>query len=137
MTQKNIQEEKKGLSFKIKLVRELAKDKKGKTIYIGEGDEKEETFDRHDAIVLLNMLQKFDTKKHTLKQYKTVLNLLDKVEDAWRKDADELEISLDQGTLLKEICLDYFDLKKKEEEKISIPIFWGKTIINLLEQLGE
>ena len=128
--------EKKGLAFNLNLVRIIAKDKNGKIVFVDE-NKKDEAYERHDSVVLMQILQEFDTKKHTLRQYKTVLNLLEKVQEAWRKDATELEISLDEGTILKEICLNFFDEKKKEEEKKSISLFWGKTIVSILEQLGE
>ena len=128
---------KEGSKFNIKLNIEEAKDKNGKVIYIGEGKEKEPSYSIHDPIALLNILSSYESKNGTLKQYKSCLTLREKVEQVWRDDAKELGLSLDEGTFLKALCESFFDEKKKPEEKKNVPLLWGKTIVSVLEQLGE
>ena len=125
------------LKFNIKLKIEEARDKNGKIIYIGEGKEKEPSYSTHDPIALLNILNSYESKNGTLKQYKVCLKLREKVEQAWRDDAKELGLGLDEGNFLKDLCESFFDEKKKPEEKKNVPLLWGKTILNVLEQLGE
>lgn len=128
--------EKEGLKFSIKLEMEEAKDKNGKVIYQGEGKDRESTYSRHDPIALLNIVGTYESKRGTFKKYKISLTLRDKIEKAWRDDAKTLELSLDEGNFLKDLCEDFFDEKKKPEERMNVPLFWGKTIVSVLEQLA-
>jgi len=125
-----------GLKFTINLITEEAKDKKGKIIYDESKEgKKDATYSRHDALSILNLLTSYESKNGTWKQYKTCLKLRDKVEKVWRDDEMKLELSLDEGNFLKEYCESLFDEKKKPEEKNNIPLFLGKTIVSILEQL--
>lgn len=130
------------MNNKLKLVRELAYDKNGKVIYTTTENKdgtknREENYKQHDALNLMFLLRQFDSRKHTLKEYKQALKLMDKAEKAWRDDVDELELSLDEGSFLKEFLLDLFDKTKKDEEKTNVSFFTGKTIVSVLEQLGD
>ena len=123
----------KGLNLELDLVIEEAKDKKGNIIYIGEGKDREPNYSRHDPIALLNIISAYDTKKGTLKQYKSSLKLREKVEIAWRNDSKKLGITLDEATFLKDHFNSFFD--EKRTDRISVPLLWGKTMVKVLEQL--
>jgi len=138
---------KKLTGIKIELKTEVSLDKEGKKNYSlppkikcpkcnSEIDfgKRELLFKQHDAIALINLLDGFDSTKYGMSDYKTYLNIRDKIEDAWRKDENCLEPSLDEAVFLKEFLVNY---KEKSKSGTQITPFLMRTLVNIVEQLEK
>jgi len=111
----------------ITLLNEKALDKNSKVIKTNG----EVQYKQHDAGALMQLLVSFDSKAHTMKDYKNYLNVKDIVEDCWRKDAKELKLSLDQTVFLKDFLSNFH----KKEIPTNLNAFLLRTLVSIVEQL--
>ncbi len=56
---------------------------------------------RDDAAALRLLFSVFNFAEHTLVESKTVFRINDKIEDAWKNDLSEIELSLTEFVLFK------------------------------------
>jgi len=110
----------------------IAQDKKGKDLKSLDG---EPLYKQHDSIALIQLLNSIDAKQFGFKGYKTYLRIQDKVENAWRDDLMEIELSLDEATFLKDY-LTHFEQKSRKDSQDLTP-FLIRTLVHIVEQLGE
>jgi len=128
---KNMLEEKNKVNLKITLKVEYLLDKKGKFVKDANGDK---VFKQNDVLALIQLLSVFDSRKYSLKDYKQYLKVQDKVEEAWRKDAKTLELSLDEATFLKDYLVN-FNEKSREDGRLPVGSFLLRTLVSVIEQL--
>lgn len=135
--------------LEIELKQEFSKDKDDKVVYmeekklkcpncgsiVREAVEKQPLYKQNDGMALIQVLSLYDSRKGGLKDYKTFINLREKIEKAWVKETKKVELSLDEMSFLKNFLSGIFDKEKKKEEKIQLSIFLGRTVISVLEQL--
>ena len=125
--------EKKSKVVILDLVTELYKNKEGKVL-----DKK--TFKQKDAWALMQLLSFYNSKIGTFRDFQKILSLHDKVQNAWRKEAKTMELTIDEAAFLK----DY--LENFNERSASIPIPTGldpnrltefrlRTLVTIVEQL--
>uniref|UniRef100_A0A7C3SPG8 Uncharacterized protein n=1 Tax=Dictyoglomus turgidum TaxID=513050 RepID=A0A7C3SPG8_9BACT len=124
-------EEKNKVNLKITLKVEYLLDKKGKFVKDANGDK---VFKQNDVLALIQLLSVFDSRKYSLKDYKQYLKVQDKVEEAWRKDAKTLELSLDEATFLKDYLVN-FNEKSREDGRLPVGSFLLRTLVSVIEQL--
>ncbi len=95
------------------------KDKEGNPLYC-----------RNDCVALLQLLGLVDNRAVSVNEYMPLLSLYDKVKEAWRKESQEIELSIDESALLKKLLRNPGD-----DGKASFGIFHIRTINAILEQL--
>jgi len=123
-------EETKQKMITLTLIQEVALDKKGKEIKDADGNK---SYQRDDFIGLLNLLAKFDSKFHEMKDYKMFLKVKDHLLENWRKEDKNIELSLDEATFLKRYLS---ELPEKEAKNQSLQEFEIRTLCGILDQLG-
>ena len=124
-------DKKKKINLDIELKIEYSRDKKEKIIYT----DKEPNYRQNDGLALIQILGHVDSRKLTAEGLKSLLNVRDKAEEAFKKDSKKMELSLNQASALKDFLKAFFDKEKKEGEKIQLNIFLSRTAIDTLEQL--
>ena len=122
--------------IKIKLVIEEAKDKDGKVVKLMNPETRKEevNYKRNDIFGLLGLLRKFDTKIHTMQDWKQSIKLKDKLSNAYVNDLEEIDLSLEEATFLKLYLKEY---SEKEGKTSDTPEFELRTLFGVLEQFGE
>ena len=120
--------DKKPLTLNLNLIQDLALDKKGKEIKDREGNK---SYRRDDFIGLLNLLNRFDSRIHEMKDYKTFLQLKDKLYQNWSKDNKTLELTIDQASFLKTFLSEF---TAKEGKDAPLQEFEMRTLVGILEQ---
>lgn len=96
------------------------KDKEGNLLYY-----------RNDSVALLQLLSTVDNRSVNVNEYMHLLTIYDRVKEAWRKDAQEIELGIDEAALLKKIMSD----PPQADGRVSFGIFHIRTINAMLEQL--
>ena len=120
---------KKPKTLSITLIQEVATDRKGKEIKDEKGNK---SYKRDDFIGLLQLLNRFNSKFHEMKDYKLFLKLKDHLLENWKKDDLNLELTLDEATFLK----DYLsELPNKDAKDQGLAEFELRTLCGILEQL--
>lgn len=116
----------------IKLSREAVLDKKGKEVI---GPDKEIAYKRDDIIGLQSLLGRFDNRKHpgAMKLIRSVLNVQDKVRDAWLKDKKEIDLTLEEASFIKKYLEDITDNEAKDNQ---LREFEMRTLVGVLDQLA-
>lgn len=87
---------------------------------------------RNDVVGLMSLLGKFDTRIHAPKDWKTMMQLKEKITDCYLHDKTELELSLDQAAFLK---LFLKELPEKEGKSAQLSDFELTTLFGIQEQL--
>jgi len=116
----------------LRLKNELLLDKNGKELKFG--PDREPEYKQEDAIGLQSLINRYDSKKHpgAMKLVKALLNIKDKLEEVWRKDGEELGLSIDESSHLKEYLSKFMDLEGKD---VTLKQFELRTLVDILEQL--
>jgi len=104
-------------------------DKKGKVQF---DLNKNKMYKRDDFIGLLNLINKFDSRLHGMKDYKLFLKLKDHLFDHWSKENKNLDLSLDEATFLKTYLS---ELTTKDGKDTPLAEFEMRTLIGTLDQL--
>jgi hypothetical protein len=120
---------KKLTGLKIEMVQEVALDKKGKEVIDREGNK---NYKREDFMGLMNLLSRFDSTRHTMKDYKFYIKLKDKIHRAWSEENRILDLSLDDATFLKTYLSEY---SEKEGKNVPLAEYEMRTLIGILEQM--
>jgi hypothetical protein len=113
----------------IDIIQEKVIDKKGKEVKDMKG---EIQYKRDDFIGLINLLNRFDTKRHGMDDYKNFLKTKDKILKYWADEIKKIELSLNEATFLKNYLT---ELPKKEGMDKAMAEFELRTLIGVLEQL--
>jgi hypothetical protein len=113
----------------IDIIQEKVIDKKGKEVKDMKG---EIQYKRDDFIGLINLLNRFDTKRHGMDDYKNFLKTKDKILKYWADEITKVELSLNEATFLKNYLT---ELPKKEGMDKSLAEFEMRTLIGIIEQL--
>lgn len=122
-------EETKPKTLNINLVQEIVLDKKLREVKDPQGNKQ---YRRDDFVGLINLLNRFDSKRYGIKEYKMFLKLKDHIIANWVKENRTLELSLDEATFLK----DYLSaLPEKEGKENSLAEFEMRTLCGVLEQM--
>lgn len=125
--------ESKGISLNLKQEFFYIKDKKGrKTILKDERNEPRYT--RNDIIGLMELLGKFDSRLHTMKDYKQWIKVKDKLKECFVNNLDLLKLSLDEAAFLKEFLTDLTIKDSKDSRLVEFEI---RSLVGILEQLSE
>ena len=111
------------------MVQEPALDKQGKVAKDPKG---EKQYKRDDYVGLLQLLNRFDSRLHTIKDYKSFTHLKDNLLQHWAKEDTTVDLSLDEATFLKEYLKTLPDKEGKEGRLAEFEI---RTLIGILEQL--
>lgn len=122
--------------LKLKKIESL--NEKGEPIFFPDRDKDgnerlEKGYDQNDIASFIELLRTFDNTKHTFGEYKIFINVFRKAMDAWKFNRDEIDLSLDQSKLVKDILISFFD--KNNNKKLNP--FLGKTVVSLMEQLED
>jgi len=121
--------------IKIRFIKEEAqeKNKKGEleVLKTPQGDI---SYVRNDLMGLLGLLGRFDTKIHSVKDWKMSIKIKDKMRDAFTRELDEIELTLDEATFVK---LYLKELPEKEGLRESIPEYELRTLFGILEQFDR
>ena len=119
----------------IKFVKEEAKDKDSKgNIVVSKNPKGEVNFLRNDLVGLAALLRRFDTRIHPPKDWKQSIKIKEKLTEAYIKDAEGIELTLDQATFLK---LYLKDLPEKEGKQEALPEFELRTLFGTLDQFDN
>jgi hypothetical protein len=129
---------KKTIIIVLKRLAGFTKDRKGKLIEQIEPDSKSLRCIQDDTYGLQQLLFKFDTRKHGMKEWKQKVNILDKLIEIYKKidetkaEQMDLELSLDEASFLKS----YLDeIPEKEGKEVQLQEFEIRTLVSVLEQL--
>lgn len=129
---------KKTIIIVLKRMPGFTKDRKGKLIEQIEPDSKALRCIQDDTYGLQQLLFKFDTRKHGMKEWKQKVNILDKLIEIYKKidetkaEQMDLELSLDEASFLKS----YLDeIPEKEGKEVQLQEFEIRTLVSILEQL--
>lgn len=128
--------------IKIKLIKEEAKerDKTGDIVVsktkrpdpqTGKITE-EINYARNDLVGLMALLGRFDSRKHAIKDWKMSVKIRDKMRNAYLKDFEEIELTLDEATFLK---LYLKELPEKDGQEHALPEFELRTLFGITDQL--
>ena len=121
-------EEKKS-AITLNIVREPATGPDGKEI----ADEKgEKQYKRDDYVGLVRLLNRFDSKLHTLQEYRTFLKMKDIVMEAWTDETLAINLTLDEATFLKDFLK---KLPEREGQQARMAEFELRTLVGILDQL--
>ena len=125
------EKEQKPQKITIKLSREAMIDKNGKEVL---DPNKEVQYRRDDAIGLQSLLGRFDNRKHpgAMKLIRSVLNVQDKVREAWQKEKKEINLMLEEATFIKQYLEHITDNEAKENQ---LREFEMRTLVAVLDQL--
>ena len=110
----------------IKLQKIINKDRDGNDVKDVNGNV---SYIRHDGIAFSQLINAVDSKIVAVSEYIDLLGLDDKSRDAAMKDLTEVELTVGEAALLKKL------LNNPQNDKVSYPIFFIRTIHGLLEQL--
>jgi hypothetical protein len=124
----------------LKLQKIESLNEKGEPIFFPDrdkdGNEKlEKGWDQNDIVSLIELLRTFDSTNHTFNEYKLFINIYNKVMEVWKFNKNEIDLSLDQSKIIKDILISFLDENNKKKTKLNP--FLGKTVISLLEQLED
>lgn len=129
MSEEKKEEEYKGIVVELKMEKMI--DRKGEVIKDNDG---EPFFKRHDALALMQILNAINTRQYDFKALKVFGNLKEKVDEAWMKDKDKLELTLDQASFLK-VYIEEFN--KKSNPQFQGTPFHIRTMITIAKQLDN
>jgi hypothetical protein len=122
--------------FVVHLKREELIDPKGKPVKTPEGESR---YKREDINGLMSLLGRFDSRMHDVSDMKMVLKIRDKLYDAWGKDAQEIELSLNEATFLKTYLQEFQEKDGKfqpnDEKKEPMREFEMRTLVGLLDEM--
>jgi hypothetical protein len=113
----------------IDIIQEVVLDKKGKEVRDQKG---EKQYKRDDFVGLINLLNRFDSKRHGMDDYKNFIKTKDKILKYWADEITKVELSLNEATFLKNYLT---ELPKKEGMDKSLAEFEMRTLIGITEQL--
>ena len=103
------------------------KDEKGNIIREGG----QISYTRHDNRVLAEITGLISNKYIATTEFVTMLTLSDKIQEAFKKDASELELSLEESTVLKKVI----NKVSEDSENVKFGLFHIGTLCSVLEQL--
>ena len=109
------------------------KDKKGKKIELKDLQGNQQYL-RNDAVGLMGLLGRLDTRLYTLKDLKLWTKLRDKLRECFFKDSNDLELTLDEAKFLKDYLL---NIQTKDAKDRPLQEFEIRTLVGLSEQFGE
>jgi hypothetical protein len=92
----------------------------------------EKLYSQHDSVALMSLLDAIDFTKYSMKEWRLAVKLRDKIEDAWRREAKNIELTLDEAAFLKDFL---FNLKDKLQAGTRITPFVLRTVVAISEQL--
>lgn len=117
--------------MQIQLKIEKRKNKQGEEIKIDNNYD----YKQHDAGALSQILSIWDSKKSAgLDDYKLYLGLKDKLEEIWRDDKPEIDLSVDEVKFLKDFLQ---NTQSKIMQGTQLVEFHIRTIVAIYEQLDE
>jgi len=123
----------KGIVLHLLAEKAYDKDKKGHKIELKD-HEGNQQYLRNDAVGLMGILGRLDTRLYTLKDLKLWTKIRDKLRECYFKDTDELELTLDEAKFLKDYLL---NVQTKDAKDRSLQEFEIRTLIGISEQFGE
>lgn len=100
--------------IKLKLEQIINTDKDGKAIKDKDGNL---TYIRHDTVALSQLLNVVDSKAVAVGEYPALMGLDDKFRQALKQDTNGVELSIDEGALLKRL------LSNPQNDKVSFVSF--------------
>lgn len=107
---------------------------KGKEV-VAKDPDGEDRYIRNDSMGLQVLLGRYDTKIHSMKDYKHWINLRDKSRNAFIKNETEIPLSLDEASFLKTFLT---ELPEKEGKSgTSLQEHEVRTLLGVLDQFKE
>ena len=118
-------------NFKLKLEQEEAYQIKNEKKIQIKNDKGETQYVRNDVVGLMGLLGKFDSRIHTMQDYKYLIKLKDKLKLCFLTNMNLLDLSLNEAKFLKEYLS---NLSEKEGKENILAEFEIRSLIGLLEQ---
>lgn len=89
-------------------------------------------YTRNDVVGLMSLLGKMDTRIHAQRDWKSMVQIKDKLTECYLEDKTELDLSLDQASFLK---LFLKELPDKEGKDHMLSDFELQTLFGIQDQL--
>ncbi len=112
---------------KLALIQDPALDKKGKQLVVNG----EKQYKRDDFVGLINLLNRFDSKKHAMPDYKMLVKVKDRIFANWEKEDKCLELSVNEANFLKDYLV---NLNTRDAVNDSLREFEIRTLVGITEQ---
>jgi len=119
----------------IKLIQEEAKEKNDKgEVVVSKDPQGNTNYLRNDLVGLQRLLSRFDTRIHTVKDWKLSIKIKEKITKAYLDDLKEIDLNLDQAAFLKIYLKEFPEKEGKNENLLEYEL---RTLFGILEQIDE